>query len=380
MNRSTRSLGAALLAGTLLSACQPRQQQTAPTLITPGATAETQALYRNLGRLAGEHILFGHHDANAYGHTWQGEPERSDVKDVCGSHPAVVGCDLMDMTVDNPPGKQAVIETELRQRIAEVYDAGGVNTVTWHFRNPVDDLGFYFEESPYRAVSMIVPGGERHGQYKDVLRKIARFAGETRGSDGRLVPMIFRPFHEYDGDWFWWGTPHHCTKEEFVTLWRFTVSYLRDSLGVTNFIYAISPDCLFDTRDELLEYYPGDEYVDLIGMDNYKDLQPGQGTPEAFARKIRIVSDLARERGKLAALTETGVEGIPDPRWWTDTLLPLLKDPTLALSYVMVWRNAYDNPGHYYAPFPGEASSENFVDFRKDGFVLFGSDLPDMYR
>ncbi len=361
----------------LFASCQTQPQH---VLITAHATNETQALYRNLAQLAKHHILFGHHDANAYGHTWSGEAGRTDVKDVCGSHPAVIGCDFMDMTMDNTPERQAEIENDLRRRITEVYDAGGVNTVTWHFRNPVDDKGFYFEESPYQAVSMIIPGGERHTQYKKILQKIARFAGSVRGTDGQLVPMIFRPFHEYDGDWFWWGVPHHCSKDEFIALWRFTVDYLKDSLNVSNFIYAISPDYTFNSKEEFLEYYPGDEYVDLIGMDNYKDFQPDKGSLEAFSRKLKIISDLTHERGKLAALTETGVEGIPDPQWWTETLLPRLKSADIQLCYMMVWRNACDIPTHYYAPFPGEPSCPDFIKFRNDGFVLFADDLPDMYH
>lgn len=97
--------------------------------------------------------------------------------------------------------------------------------------------------------------------------------------------MIFRPYHEFDGDWFWWGRSH-CTIDEFKTLWRFTVAYLRDSLEVHNFIYAFSPDNKFNTESEFLERYPGDEWVDMVGMDNYGDFgRDGKYNLEAGIKK-----------------------------------------------------------------------------------------------
>jgi mannan endo-1,4-beta-mannosidase len=66
----------------------------------------------------------------------------------------------------------------------------------------------------------------------------------------------------------WWGAPH-STREEFIALWKFIVSYLRDSLRVRNFLYAFSPDNLFNNEAEYLPRYPGDEWVDIVGMDNY---------------------------------------------------------------------------------------------------------------
>ena len=64
------------------------------------------------------------------------------------------------------------------------------------------------------------------------------------------LPMIFRPWHEFDGDWFWWGRAH-STVDEFKSLYRLTVSELRDTNGVHNFIYAFSPDCRFNTEAEI---------------------------------------------------------------------------------------------------------------------------------
>ncbi len=101
------------------------------------------------------------------------------------------------------------------------------------------------------------------------------------------------------------------------------------------------------------------------------------------ADQFRTVARLAEDRGKLATFTETGVEGIPDSMWWTDRLLPVLKadSTTQQLAYVLVWRNENERkkPGHYFAPYPGHPSADNFVRFYEDPFTLFEDDLPDLY-
>ncbi len=369
----------------LLGACGDRDSSRSeggdgPALIDPLATAETRALYAKLRSLSERQILFGHHDANAYGHSWEGERGRSDVKDVCGSHPAVFGHDFISITRSDSPEVQKRNEDELRVRIQEVRRCNGVNTITWHFCNPADSGSFYWPESPYASLPELLPGGKLHERYREILTTIARFAVSCKADDGKLIPMLFRPFHEYDGDWFWWGVPAHATAEEFKAVWRYTVEYLRDTLQVHNFIYVISPDCRFDTKEEYLSCYPGDEYVDMVGMDDYWDLRPDGGSEADFLKKLTILSEVAEEHRKLAALTETGVEGIPDPDWWTGTLLRLLQTRNFRLSYAMVWRNACDSPTHYYAPFPGHPSCADFVRFRNDPYTLFADDLPPMYR
>jgi len=229
------------------------------------------------------------------------------------------------------------------------------------------------------AVKYIIPGGEAHEQYKEILQSIGRWVNNVRGADGKLIPMIFRPFHEFDGGWFWWGKPH-ASREEFIALWRFTVSYLKDSLKVHHFLYAFSPDNKFKSESEFLERYPGDAWVDMVGMDNYGDMGRDRTDIDTATLKLKIVSDYARKAGKLAAFTETGLESIPDTMWWTNTLLKVMKSPGMRLSYVLVWRNDTRSPTHYYAPFPGQVSVPNFLQFFNDPYTLFEKDLKNVYR
>ena len=352
----------------------------APKPIDRKATKETMALYVNLHKLAKKHILFGHQHATEYGHGWSGEADRSDVKSVTGSHPAVIGVDFSGLS-GRPAAAVNRARESLRKQIVDTYNRGGITTVAWHFSNPASGGGFYWKDSVSApAVAMLIPGGSHHNEYKAILRTVGDLANSVKGVDGSLAPMIFRPYHEFDGGWFWWGKPH-CKREEFINLWQFTVTYLRDSLNVHNFLYAFSPDCLFQTEVNYLDRYPGDAWVDLLGMDNYADFgRNGRYNLTEGIKKLKIVSDYARKAGKLAAFTETGLESIPDTTWWTNTLLKALKAENLNLSYVLVWRNDVRSPTHYYAPYPGHSSVPDFIRFYQDKYTLFEADLPSLYR
>ena len=363
-----------------------------PLLLAPDATAqkgspidrqatrETKALYKSLRKLSKKHTLFGHQHATEYGRGWYNEPDRSDVKSVTGSHPAVIGVDFSGFSGRRPEAIEKSKE-DLRKNVVDTYNRGGITTVAWHFSNPLSKGGFNWVDSvSVPAVKHIIPGGDAHEQYKEILTGIGEWAQTIKGSDGALVPLIFRPYHEFDGGWFWWGAPH-CTPDEFKSLWRFTVSYLRDSLNVHNFIYAFSPDNKFITEQKYLERYPGNEWVDMVGMDNYGDMgRHGRYSLDTAALKLKIVSDYARKAGKLAAFTETGLESIPNPTWWTESLLQVMKRSKMRLAYVLVWRNDIRSTTHYYAPVPGHPSEPDFLRFYHDPFTLFETDLKNIYR
>ncbi len=336
----------------------------------PLATRETKYLLDNILLGAENGLMFGMHDVTGYGVGWSGDDDRSDVKDVCGDYPAVYSWDLNTVT-QNQSGSR------LKYRMTSAYERGGINTMCWHQYDPMD-RGFYAENvNNERIVSTILPGGIHHDIYKNDLRSAARFFKSLRGSNGESIPVIFRPYHEHDGDWFWWGTAH-CTRQEFIDIWQFTAVYLRDSLKVHNLLYAFSPN-QFETREEYLDRYPGDEYIDIIGMDYYFPEIVYSMHQAIFLRKLQVVALLGIEKAKISAVTEVGQEALTTPDWFTRVLLEPLKMDSLAtrIAYAAVWRNA--STTHHYAPYPGHSSAPDFVLFYRDGYTLFESDLPDMY-
>lgn len=348
--------------------------------IDKDATKETKALYKNLKEISKKNILFAHQHATEYGHGWSGDANRSDVKSVTGSYPAMVGVDFSGLS-GRPEADIEKTKEDLRKNVVDTYNRGGVTTAAWHFSNPASEGGFYWKDGVSLAsMSLIKPGGSKHEEYKKILKNIADFANSVKGSNGKLAPMIFRPYHEFDGEWFWWGKPY-TSREDFIAVWQFTVSYLRDTLKVHNFLYAFAPDNKFNTEEEFLERFPGNEYVDMVGMDNYGDFgRDGNYNIERAIKKLKIVSDYGIKNNKLAALTETGLETIPNPTWWTETLLKVLKSENMQLSYVLVWRNDTQSPTHFYAPFPGQVSAPDFLKFYNDPFTIFEKDLKKIYK
>ncbi|SFZ89224.1 mannan endo-1,4-beta-mannosidase [Flaviramulus basaltis] len=340
-------------------------------LMDKNATRETKKLFHSLKKIQKKGTIFAHQHATEYGRGWSGDDDRSDVKSVIGTHPGMIGIDFQNFTGPNAEADKA----RLKKIAEDAYNRGAVITVAWHFSNPVGPGGFYWQDSISKpVVNKLIPNGDAHDKYKDILDGIAEWANSCKGANGELIPMIFRPYHEFDGDWFWWGRSH-CTVEEFKTLWKFTASYLRDEKNVHNFIWAFSPDTKFNTEEEYLERYPGDEWVDMVGMDNYADLGRDQYDLDTAYKKLKIVSDYAIKKKKLAAFTETGLESIPNTTWWTGTLLNLMKRDELRLSYVLVWRNDSRSDTHYYAPHPGHKSVPDFIEFYQDKFTWFEDDL-----
>jgi mannan endo-1,4-beta-mannosidase len=344
------------------------------------ATAETRALFANMRRLAGRQIMFGHQEDLAYGHDWAGEPGRSDVKAVTGAYPALYGWEFGGADL-----------ARLREWIVEGYERGGVITLSWHMPNPV--TGGNAWDTAGRALPALLPGGASHATYVAWLDRFADFATSLRAPspDGGsvLVPVIFRPFHEMSGGWFWWGATH-ASAADYQRLWRFTVEYLRDRRGVHNVLYAYSPDKVYDYgASHYLDWYPGDAYVDVLGVDQYWWPPSATWAPKdqvrALVESLHVVAGEADRRGKIAALTETGYETVPDSTWWTDKLLAALDADALTrrTAYVLVWRNANrarEGREHFYAPYPGQASAADFARFRAHPRIVFEDELPPMYR
>lgn len=362
-----------MICAATLTACA----QTPPAPASdPQATAETRALYRNLSRVTREGVLFGHQDDALYGHDWKYEEGRSDVKECCGDYPAVFGWELGGLETGAAQSIDQVPFAEIARLLCAAYGRGAVNTLSWHPQNPESGASAW-DGKTTTAVASILPGGANHALYRTWLDRLAGFLGRLKAADGTPVPVLFRPFHEHTGTGFWWGEAQ-CTPDEFRALWRFTVGYLRDTKGLHNILYVYSPD-LFRDAAHYMERYPGDEWVDVLGLDAYHRQQDWDFR-SGGERMLSILQALGREHGKPTAFTETGLEGIPDAQWWTQWLLPVIRGK--GLSYVLVWRNAHDRPTHFFGPWRGHASEDDFRAFAANGEqpVLFEGQLPDMYR
>lgn len=312
--------------------------------------------------------MFGHHDDTMYGIGWKDEEGRSDVKSVTGDYPAVISFDLGGIELGNSNNLDKVYFDKIRKEIIAHYKRGGVVSLSWHARNPLTG-GDTWDVSDSTVVRSILPNGRCHIKFLSWLKKVSLFIKSLETVDGIKIPVLFRPWHEHTGSWFWWGQDL-CTQDEYKRLWKMTVDYLRKN-EVYNVLYVYSSGAEPQNDVQYIERYPGDDYIDILGFDTY------QFDRNDFLvnvkRMLSIISKVGKSRNKAYAVTEIGYESIPDPVWWTETLLSTIKD--YSISYVLVWRNAYDKKNHYYAPYPGQVSAENFIEFYDNPQILFVSDI-----
>ncbi len=335
-------------------------------------TEETQKLGTALKSLSREGVMFGHQDDLAYGVDWKYPDGESDVKRVCGDYPAVYGMDLGHLENGSDYNLDSVAFANMKTFAGDVFDRGGIITFSWHADNP-ETGGTAWDVSSKNTVASILPDGVNHEKFKQWLDRLAEFFLSLADENGKAIPVVFRPYHEHTGSWFWWGQ-NLCTREEFIDLWRFTADYLCNERNVHTLLFAYSASGDFKDEEQYLERYPGDGYVDLLGFDYYQ-MSPAFGNRyiKDVREKLEILTKIAEDHNKVAALTETGLERIPDPEWWTTVLWPAVKD--LNISYVLVWRNAIDRPDHFYAPFPGQDSEDDFIRFYELPGTLFQGDI-----
>ena len=170
-----------------------------------------------------------------------------------------------------------------------------------------------------------------------------------------------------NGDFFYWGEGLR-TREEYQQLFRDTVTILSEDFNVHNLLYVYSPNWVSNSS-EYLRNYPGDAYVDMLGVDVY-DFENGQFLQSAL-RNLQIVEDIAWDKDMLFALTETGLENLPQNDWWTESLYKAIRSSSI--TYAMIWRNGTST--HFYGPFLGHPSEDDFKAFIAKKDILLGSDI-----
>lgn len=356
------------------------------------ATKETKNLYRKLKSLSSRAIIFGHQNAHMEGKSgsgWLFGGFDSDIKQLTGDDPSLAGGDLESIFCCGKHFKK-----DFRNQLIAAYNRGEIITLSWHAGNFVTGKGMK-DTTP--IIHQILPGKSHYHLFKSKLDTIAEFLNSLRGRNGELIPVIFRPWHEHNGNWFWWSHSIYDNNwslfgaidgrlnadAQFRALWHHTVDYLKNTKGIHNLLYAYSPNASYSGVGFNYMYrYPGDNYVDIFGVDVYP-IQAGkyyQGGIYGYRHQLAKVVQHAKRRGKVAAITETGTEGIRNKNFWTQDFARLLKLPSLRkLAYVMLWRNSWGKDNHYYVPFKGEKSASDFLTMKSDPYFYFLKDLPYMY-
>lgn len=340
------------------------------------ATEQTVQLYRNLKLISDKGILFGHQDDLAYGVNWKYQPGKSDVKDVTGDYPAVYGWEIGHLEIDAAVNLDSVPFDRMKEYISSAYSKGGVITISWHGTNPMTGKTAWDPENG--TVESILPGGDKQEVFKAQLDKVADFMLGLKDNKEALIPVIFRPFHEHTGGWFWWGNKT-TGNDLYKKLFRFTVQYLRDTKNVHNLLYAYNTGSEFNDATTYLQRYPGDDVVDIVSFDTYQNGNPAidSSWQVKTSQLLSVIERIAAEKNKIAALAEVGFNKIPYDQWWTNTLYKAIGSHKLA--YVLLWRNAgykaKEKETEFYVPYKGHSSELDFKKFYHLPKTLFQSDI-----
>ena len=370
-------------------------------LVDSQATSEAAGLFSYLmGVGKSDYVLYGHQNDTHNKAFLRDSLSNSDTKDVTGSIAAICGIDASFTASEvhyTDQDKQNGIDviTKGANLAIDTAKQGGIITVSAHMPNfelvkkKGKDANGKYDYSEYSSdvttgniVPRIMPGGDLNEVYIGYLNRVSEFAHKLEAAG---VPVLFRPLHENNGSWFWWGKAY-CDEESYKNLYRYTVQYLRDTKNVHNFLYVYSPGATFVDDNDFLSRYPGDEFVDGLGFDMY-DTNPTadyktDSWMNSFKGTVDLVSKLASSRGKFSAVAEVGISSMPvsgnvDKEWFSH-VADIVSASDMA--YYMTWSN-YDT-NSFFAPYMvsetrGHEMINDFIDYYNGEESVFADGVGD---
>lgn len=132
---------------------------------------------------------------------------------------------------------------------------------------------------------------------KNFMKELSAIANFLQMLDKKDVTVFWRPLHEMNGPWFWFcgasvptaGTENDKSADYFIRLWKFIYNYLETERGLDNLLWVYSPNIANDGSNkatyDIMKYYPGDDYVDVCGIDIYHTTDTQAGTTAVFIDK-----------------------------------------------------------------------------------------------
>ena len=257
--------------------------------VNKNASPEAKKLLSYLYSINGKSMLSGEHNFN------QSMDRFNDsVKAITGKYPAVWGTDFIwNGMKDNG---QAIIDETIKR-----WKEGYLVTLMWHQGRPVDNPPYGWKESVQAKLTdaqwkeLTTEGTELNKRW---LAQIDVIAGYLQQLDSAHIPILWRPYHEMNGVWFWWG--NKPGKDGIQKLWKMMYDRYTNHFHLNNLIWVWGANGPRDIpADEAYAYkafYPGKDYVDILGTDVYHS--------DYEQKDYNELLDVAK--GKLIALSEVG--------------------------------------------------------------------------
>ncbi|MFD1175980.1 glycosyl hydrolase [Paenibacillus puldeungensis] len=249
-----------------------------PVLTDPQATPETQLLMNYLTEVYGNHIISGQQEIYGGGNDGNSELEFDWIYNLSGKYPAIRGFDLMNY---NP--LYGWEDGTTNRMIDWVNNRGGIATTSWHINVPRNfttyQLGEFVDwknatykptETNFNTANAVVPGTKEYQYVKMTIKDLAK---QLQILQDNNVPVIFRPYHEAEGNgglngegaWFWWAS---AGADVYKRLWDLLYTELTETYGLHNLIWTYN-SYVYSTSPA---WYPGDDQVDIVGYDKYNTI------------------------------------------------------------------------------------------------------------
>ncbi len=327
-------------------------------LVTPNPSKNTLALFNYLEESYGNVILSGQQISN----TPKDETplEITAIKDVTGKEPAILGCDFIEYS---PSRVERGSKSYNVEQAIDWAKTGGIVTFAWHWNAPTDLIdqepdklwwsGFYTSATTFDLEKALAD--KESEEYKLLIRDIDEIAVQLKRLERADVPVLWRPLHEASGGWFWWGAKG---AEPYKELWKIMFDRLVFYHEIDNLIWV--------WNGQNKDWYPGDEYVDIVSEDIYADPFDYSSQIEKF----KVAEEYTDEKEVMVALSENGV--IPDPE-------ELIKDKA-TWSWFVTWCQDFvynEETKSYSEKYTDKEMLKKVYDSE---YVITKDELPDLYE
>jgi mannan endo-1,4-beta-mannosidase len=271
--------------------------------VNANATPEARELLREIDQISGHATLTGQHNFPNHLSRWSDR-----IYDLTGKFPAIFGQDFGfsgGEDKDSVAGRPSMIEEAIRQ-----YRNGAVIALTWHAVRPTDDEPVTFRDSvqghltDYEWKELLTPGTDIYNRWTEQVDVIAGYLQQLQAAQ---VPVLFRPYHEMNGNWFWWGG--RPGEHGSSALYRQLYDRFVNVHHLSNLVWVWNVNSPGGNAGAIDSYYPGAKYADVITMDIY-----GKFEQSYYAEMLELAG------GKPIALAEVGAMPsldvlVQQPRW-----------------------------------------------------------------
>ncbi|SCG43276.1 glycosyl hydrolase [Micromonospora halophytica] len=262
----------ALVAASVLTVIGRADAHTVPP-VNPNASASTRSVLNWLAHLpnrSSNRIASGFF--GGYSNSGFSLAQTEELRNATGQYPAILSCDYGSGWATNSD-ITALVDHSCNSSLKSWWNSGGLVTISVHSPSPANANGGGLNTAMGNFADLLNPSTAAGARWRQLMDKMAAGLQDLENAG---VPVLFRPFHEMNGDWFWWGNRDQAT---FRQVWQQMHSYLTGTKGLDNLLWVYSADF---SRGNRTAFYPGASYVDIVGMDAYDDNPQTSGIQSAY--------------------------------------------------------------------------------------------------